>query len=50
RDAAVLNAAAALYVAGKAASIREGLPLAEEALDSGKAKKKLDLLVETSKK
>ncbi len=50
RDAAVLNAAAALYVAGKAASIREGLPLAEEAIDSGKALKKLELLVEMSKK
>ncbi|HXF48477.1 MAG TPA: anthranilate phosphoribosyltransferase [Verrucomicrobiae bacterium] len=50
RDAAVLNAAAALYVAGKADTVRDGLPLAEEAIDSGRAKKKLELLVETSTK
>ncbi len=50
RDAAVLNAAAALYVAGKAASLRDGLPLAEEALDSGRALKKLELLIEASRK
>ena len=50
RDAAVLNAAAALYVAGKAGSVREGLPLAEESIDSGRALNKLELLVETSKK
>jgi anthranilate phosphoribosyltransferase len=50
RDAAVLNAAAALYVAGKAGSVQDGLPLAETAIDSGRAQKKLELLVETSKK
>ncbi|MCI0331249.1 MAG: anthranilate phosphoribosyltransferase [candidate division Zixibacteria bacterium] len=50
RDAAVLNAAAALYVAGKAGSIREGLPMAEAAVDSGEALKKLKLLVEISGK
>ena len=50
RDAAVLNAAAALYVAGKATSIREGLPPAEEAIDSGRALKKLELLIATSGK
>lgn len=50
RDAALLNAAAALYVAGKAVSIREGLPLAEEAINSGKALQKLERLIETSGK
>jgi len=50
RDAAVLNAAAALYVAGKASTIREGLPMAEAAIDSGEALKKLKLLIETSGK
>lgn len=50
RDAAVLNAAAALYIAGRAASIRNGLPWAEEAIDSEQAKKKLDLLIEISRK
>jgi len=50
RNAAVLNAAAALYVAGKASTIREGLPMAEAAIDSGEALKKLNLLIETSGK
>ncbi|MGH8005243.1 MAG: anthranilate phosphoribosyltransferase, partial [Limisphaerales bacterium] len=50
RDAAVLNAAAALYVAGKTASVREGLPLAEEAIDSGRALKKLEFLIAASRK
>ncbi|HLG94178.1 MAG TPA: anthranilate phosphoribosyltransferase [candidate division Zixibacteria bacterium] len=50
RDAAILNAAAALYVAGKAASIREGLPFAKEAIDSGKALRKLESLIEVSRK
>jgi anthranilate phosphoribosyltransferase len=37
RDIAALNAAAAIYVAGRAGSIAEGLELALEALDSGAA-------------
>ena len=37
RDIVVLNAAAVLYVAGVAPSIRDGVPLAEEAIDSGAA-------------
>jgi len=40
-DVVALNAAAAIYVAGKAASIREGLDAARNALDSGKALAKL---------
>jgi len=48
RDVAVLNAAAALYVAGKTGSIREGLPVAEEALDSGQAMQKLERLIKES--
>lgn len=50
RDAAVLNAAAALYVAGKVPAIRDGLAPAEEVVDSGRALKKLKLLIETSRK
>ena len=39
--AAMLNAAAALFIAGKAKSLMEGWTLAEETIDSGKAQKKL---------
>jgi anthranilate phosphoribosyltransferase len=38
RDIVVLNAAAALLVAGHAPNLREGAALAEEAIDSGRAK------------
>lgn len=41
RNAAVLNAAAALYVADRAKSMEEGVKLAEEMLDSGKAMEQL---------
>jgi anthranilate phosphoribosyltransferase len=37
RDMLLANAAAGIYVGGQSASIREALPLANEALDSGKA-------------
>lgn len=40
-DIVVLNAGAALYVAGKAASIGDGLALAREAIQSGRAFAKL---------
>jgi anthranilate phosphoribosyltransferase len=49
RDVLLLNAAAALVVGGKAASLREGLVLAAEALDNGSARKKLSQLVEFSR-
>jgi anthranilate phosphoribosyltransferase len=42
RDASVLNAAAALYIAGKAKAIQDGVTLAQEIIDSKKAKKKLE--------
>lgn len=41
RDAVLLNAAAALFVAGAARSLVEGWELAAETLDSGKAARKL---------
>ena len=41
RDAVLLNAGAALFVAGKARSLAEGWELAEETIDSGRAKAKL---------
>ena len=41
RCAVCLNAGAALYIAGKAASLEEGVRMAERLLDSGAAKEKL---------
>ncbi len=41
RDIALLNAAAAIYVSGKAGSIGEGLDMAVQSVDSGKAMEKL---------
>ena len=46
RDIILLNAAAALMVAGKAQSFREGVAIAAETIDSGKAKRKLQELVD----
>lgn len=45
RDAAVLNAAAALFVAGKAESLARAVKLAEETIDSGRALSKLEQFV-----
>jgi anthranilate phosphoribosyltransferase len=50
RDVALLNAAAALTVAGKANALADGLKLAQNSVDSGEAKKRLDRLVEVSNK
>ena len=46
RDVVLLNAGAALYVGGKAKSIVEGLRLGATSIDSGKAREKLELLVQ----
>jgi anthranilate phosphoribosyltransferase len=46
RDIVRLNAGAALIVAGKVATLREGADLAAEIIDTGKAKAKLDALIE----
>ena len=48
RQAVCLNAGAALYIAGKAASIEEGVKLAESLIDSGAALKKLEEFIEKS--
>jgi anthranilate phosphoribosyltransferase len=45
----LLNAAAALLVAGKAKTLREGVALAAESIDNGKAKGVLDALVALSR-
>lgn len=48
RDIVLLNAGAALVVAGRAASLAEGVRLAEEAIRSGRAAAALDKLVAIS--
>jgi anthranilate phosphoribosyltransferase len=48
RDIAVLNAAAAIYVAGLAPSIMEGVRKAEHSIDSGAARAKVAELVEAT--
>jgi anthranilate phosphoribosyltransferase len=48
RDIVVLNAAFALAAAGIVASPKEGISEAEESIDSGAAREKLELLVRTS--
>jgi anthranilate phosphoribosyltransferase len=44
RDAVLLNSAAALVVADKAINLKQGVEIAAESIDSGKAKEKLALL------
>lgn len=46
RDIVLLNAAGALIVAGKAATLKDGVALAAESIDSGAALAKLDALVD----
>ncbi len=48
RDIAVFNAAAALLVAGKAANLKAGAALAREALETGRARRTLQKLVDVS--
>lgn len=48
RDAVVMNAGAALYIAGKAADIEGGIRLAEEMIDSGRAEKQLEAFIRLS--
>ena len=50
RQAVCLNAGAALYIAGKAASMEEGVKLAESLIDNGVALKKLEEFVEETNK
>jgi anthranilate phosphoribosyltransferase len=46
RDVVLMNAAAALLVAGKVEGLREGFQMAQEAVDSGRALRKLQEVVE----
>ena len=45
RDVALLNAAAALVVAGKAKDLKDGLHAAAHSVDSGEAEGRLDRLI-----
>jgi len=46
----LLNSACAIYAADKASDIKIALKLAEKSIDSGKAKEKLTLLIDFTKK
>lgn len=48
RNAVLMNAGAALYIGGKAESMKAGVALAAELIDSGKAAVTLDKLIEVS--
>lgn len=49
RDIAVLNAGAAIYVAGKAATLAEAVRAAERSIDTGAARAKLEQFVAVSR-
>ena len=50
RDAVLMNAGAALYIAGRAADIESGIRLAEETIDSKRAQKQLMEFIRLSQK
>ena len=50
RNAVLMNAGAALYIGGKADTMNEGINLAAKIIDSGKAQKTLEKLIEISNK
>lgn len=50
RDITLANAGAAIYVAGKSDSIKEGVRLAEESIESGAARRALEDFVHTTRR
>lgn len=50
RQIVLANAGAAIYVAGRAESIREGVELAKQSIDSGAAMGKLESLIATTRR
>ena len=50
RDAVLMNAGAALYIAGKAESMKAGTELAAELIDSGKALQTMEKVIEVSRR
>jgi anthranilate phosphoribosyltransferase len=49
RDIALLNAAAGLVIAGKSRDLKDGLVVAADAVDSGRAQRTLEALIRASK-
>jgi anthranilate phosphoribosyltransferase len=50
RDTVLLNAGIGIFTAGKVHSIRDGVQMAKEIIDSGTAFEKLTLLIEKTKR
>lgn len=48
RDAVLMNAGASLYIGGKAGSMKDGIILAAQLIDSGKAAETLNRLITVS--
>lgn len=48
RNAVLMNAGAALYIGGKAESMKDGIALAAELIDSGKALETLERFITVS--
>ena len=48
RDTVLLNAGASLYIGEKASTLAEGIALAAELIDSGKALQKLEAFIEAT--
>ena len=48
RDAVLMNAGASLYIGGKAENLKDGIRLAAELIDSGKAMEILEKLIRFS--
>ena len=50
RDVVVLNAAAAIWLAGRAPSLAAGIPVAEDSIDTGAARERLAAFVATTRR
>ena len=50
RDVVLLNGAAVFMAAGKVSSLKEGVQMAKESIDSGRAMKKLEALIQFSQR
>ncbi len=50
RDVVLMNAAAALWVAGRASNMEEALPIARASIDDGAAAERLEAFVATTRR
>ena len=46
RDVVIMNAGATIYISGKAKTLKEGMEIAYDVIESGKAEEKLEALIE----